>query len=280
MRKTIACAPQAKPLTPWDYIWVSAVLAGLAWCGVQAVRWVVHRAEIVQVQQSRRAPATPTASLDLAARFKVMNAKVAGEVASPLGRSMDAESYAKLGARVWAVSNEYRRWAALSAAENDACDTVDAVAVWDRATRNSLSWRVACRNGERFIIPEAQARGVRAQFDPAATLTDRKRYAAIVEIARPVSAIWANFSDTTAVATCERVMKETAVNRASFDGSGMWGISRDEEQGLATIVRDYSANNALGGTLSGKYQCIMSAADGSVVRLKARDALGLHSIVN
>jgi hypothetical protein len=280
MTKTLAGATQTKSLTTWDYIWVSAVLAGLAWCAVQAVRWVVHRAEIVQAQQSGRAPATATSSVDLDDRFKVMNAKVAGEAATSLDRSMDAESYAKLGARVWAVSNEYRRWAALSAAESDACDKVDAVAVWDRATRNSLSWRVTCRNGERFIIPEAQARSVRAQFDPAATLADRKRYAAIIEIARPVSAIWRNFSDTTAVAACERVMKEAAVNRASFDGSGMWGVNRDEERGLATIVRDYSASNALGGTLSGKYQCIVNAADGSVVSLKARDALGLHSVVD
>lgn len=279
MTKTIAGATQAKPLTTWDYIWVSAVLAGLVWGAVQVVRCVIHRAEIVQVQNSRRASAIIMPSLDPATRFKTMSAKVSDEVATPLDRRMDVESYAKLGARVWAVSNEYRRWAALSAAESDACDSVDAVAVWVRATRDRLSWRVVCRNGERFIVPEAQARSVRAQFDPRATLADRKRYAAIIETARPISAIWASFSDTTAVVTCERLMKEAAVNRGSFGGSGMWDVRRDEERGMATLVRSYSATNALGGTLSGEYECTLNAVDGSVAGLKSRDVFGLRVIL-
>lgn len=278
MAKTVAGATNTKALTTWDYVWVSAVLIGLLWCGVQVVRWIVHRVEVVQAQKDRRASVATKASLDPVARFKAMNAKVADDVAAPLNRRVDAIGYAKLGSRVWAVSNEYRRWAALSAAESDACDKVDAVAIWTNATRSSLAWRIACQNGERFIISEAQARSVRAQFYPDATLADRKRYAAITQTARPVSAIWANFSEPTAVVTCENRMKEAAVNRGSFGGSGRWDVSRDEEGGSATIVRDYSASNALGGTLSGQYQCIVSATGGSVTSLKTRDAFGVHVV--
>jgi len=245
----------------------------------QTLIWIGESFTRFQARQAAKKP-QPAKALDHADQFKVMNAKVVGDTVAPLDRQYDPEGYAKLGEAGWGVSNEFRRWAALSAAQSDSCDKVDAVAVWKRATRADLSWRVTCRNGEIFIIPEGQARSVRAQFDPEATADDRKRFAALVQVARPISALWKDFSDSTAMVTCERLMKDAAINRGSFKGSGRWGVIRDEEAGVATIVRDYSASNALGGTLSGKYQCAVSVADGSVSSLKTRDALGLHFVVH
>ncbi|MCW3837084.1 hypothetical protein ACFQ1E_13005 [Sphingomonas canadensis] len=219
------------------------------------------------------------ATLDHDTQWKAMNAKVDQSLTNPLERNDDPVSYDKVGKRAFGSANELRRWAALAASQSDACDNVAWVSLSEKATPAALLWKIVCTNKEVFLIPEDQARSVRAQFDPNATLEDRKKFAALVTIAQPVSAMWKPFDEGLAVVTCESALERAAVDRGSFSGEGLWTVAKDEEGGIATIVRDYSAKNAFGGTLSGKYQCIVRANDGSIASLKTKDALGVHRVL-
>lgn len=210
--------------------------------------------------------------------LKAMTAKINDIALEPLDRKYDPEGYAKVGKRVWGTSNELRRWAGLAALQNDSCKAVSAIALWERATRSQLSWHVVCDN-ERFVISEEQARSVRAQLDPDATDADRKKYAAAVETAQPMSAAFANFSVARAVVACDNVMEDASVDKGSYDASWSWDEARNEENGQAIISREYSAKNAMGGTVSGKYRCVVNAADGRLVSLTAEDAFGVHTVL-
>lgn len=210
--------------------------------------------------------------------LKAMDAKISEIALMPLDSKYDPSGYTKLGKRVWDTSNELRHWAGIAALQNDKCGGVDAIAVWEGATRSQLSWHVVCGD-ERFVISEAQARSAKAHFDPNTTPVDGKARAGAIQIAQPMSAAWTNFNEQEAVDACEKLMLEASVNRKSFETSGDPQIARNEETGQATIVRDYSGANAMGGTLSGKYKCVVSAVDGAVVSLKGRDALGDHKVI-
>ncbi|WP_421854364.1 hypothetical protein [Novosphingobium sp.] len=259
---------------------VSGTSARIRW-GEILIAVAVLGGVVKAVSQQTGNPSGPVAAQKASPpedKLTAMNSKLAPDVAAPLDGSYDPEGQAKLGKRVWAVSNDLRRWAALAAAESDSCDRVVAVTNWKNATRTNLLWRVGCANGEVFIIPEQQARSVKAQYDPKATTEDRKKYASLVMVARPVSAEWAAFSEPSAAATCDEMMKQAAVDRTSYDSDWGKSVTRDEESGTATIVRDYSAGNALGGKLSGTYRCVVRV-DGSIISLKARDAMGLHVVL-
>lgn len=247
-----------------------AMVLGLGW----GLLWIAESFSRFQAAQAAKERAA-SAPLDPAA----VNGKVDPALTAPVARSADPASYAKLGSRAFGTANELRRWAALAAAQSKACDRVASVAVWDRSTSAALSWRIGCANGETFVIPEDQARSVRAQLDPEATLEDRKRYAALVTIAQPVSAAWKAFDEGLAVVTCENVMERVAVDRGSFSGEGRWSVERDLEAGLAVIERDYSAANALGGRISGTYHCTVAAQTGNVVGLVAHDLTGAHRVL-
>jgi hypothetical protein len=227
------------------------------------------------------APPEPVAQPKVVSKdntLKALNAKIDELALELLDPKYDPEGYAKLGKRAWGVSNDLRRWAGVAALQSDSCAAVTAIAVWKRATRSQLSWHVVCGD-ERFVISEAQARSAKARLDPETTEADRKKYAVAVEAARPMSATFVNFSVASAVVACDRVMEQAAVDKDSYDASWLWDEARDEEAGQAIISREYSAKNAMGGTVSGKYQCVINAADGKVISLKASDAFGVHTVL-
>lgn len=56
------------------------------------------------------------------------------------------------------------------------------------------------------------------------------------------------------------------------------GTKCNEETGQVVISKKYSGRNAMGGTVSGKYECTVDAASNRVVGLKTRDAFGVHTI--
>lgn len=218
-----------------------------------------------------------TKAMSKADTLKVMTANISEIALQPLDRKYDPEGYAKLGKRVWDTSNELRLWAGVAALQNDSCKAVSAIAVWEGATQSQLSWHVVCGE-ERFVISEAQARSIRAQLDPNATSAERLKYGAPAQPAQPMSAAFAAFNPQVALTNCEATMTEASVNRKSFSATGEPYYSKNDEAGEVTIARDFSASNAYGGTLSGRYSCVVAASDGSVVRLTTRDALGVHSV--
>lgn len=213
------------------------------------------------------------------ATLEQMTAKIDGFALQPLDRKYDPTGYAKLGKRVWGTSNDLRRWAGIAALQNDSCKAVSAIAVWERATRSQLAWHVVCGDDERFVISEAQARSIKARLDPNATEAERTKYGAVSAIAQPMSAVFANFDAASAVVACDNVMEQASVDKGSYDAAWSWDEARDEEAGQAIISREYSAKNAMGGTISGKYRCVLNAADGSVMSLTTSDAFGVHTVL-
>jgi hypothetical protein len=215
--------------------------------------------------------------LSKADQLKAMTAKIADFALQPLDKQYDPEGYAKLGKHVWDVSNDLRRWAGVAALQNDSCKFVDAIAVWEQATRSALAWHVVCGE-ERLVISEAQARGAQSQFDPDASDADQRKYAK-TDTPKTMSAAFANFDVGQAVVACDNVMKEASVDKGSYDPSWSWDEARNEETGQAIISREYSGKNAMGGTVSGKFQCTVDAASNRVTGLKTRDAFGVHTIL-
>lgn len=207
-----------------------------------------------------------------------MTASINDFALQPLDPKWDVEGYAKLGKQAWKTSNDLRRWAGIAALQNESCHGVSAIAVWENATRSNLSWHVVCGNDERFVISEKLARSVKARFDPEATDAEREKYATRAETAQPMSAAFTNFNPQIALTNCEAAMKEASVNSASFSPDGDPYFRKNDEAGQVTITRDFSGTNVYGATISGKYSCVVAAADGSVVELTTRDALGVHQV--
>jgi hypothetical protein len=221
-------------------------------------------------------PASPSEQKPEAVTLASLNGRVQPFALQALPAKFDPAGYARLGKRVWSRSNEYRRWVAVAALRNESCKFVDTISVWERATRSKLAWHVVCGD-ERFVISEAQVGSVRAQLDPDATDADRRKYGA-ADAPQPMSAAFSNFKVGEAVVACDNMMKEASVDKRSFDPAWSWDEMRNEETGQVVITTEYSGKNAMGGTLSGKYQCVVDAASNRIISLQARDALGAHVV--
>lgn len=259
--------------------------AGLWFAGIIFAVGVYQAITDPPASTTKQGEATPSAQPDpvqrpitRADKLKALEARVDPFALEPLDPKYNPEGFAKLGKRAWTFSNDFRRWAAFAALQSDACKSVETVAVWERATRSDLRWHVGC-GSERFIISEAQARSIKARYDPGATPAERREYGTELAVAQPMSAVWNNFNQTGAVIACENLIKEAAVNRNSFETSGLPNVQRDEETGRASIYRDFTSDNAMGGTVSGKYQCVVDASGkGRVLTVKTQDAFGVHVI--
>jgi hypothetical protein len=94
----------------------------------------------------------------------------------------------------------------------------------------------------------------------------------------PMTAAFANFHVRNAIIACDDMMKEASVDKGSFDPPYSWDEMRNEETGQVLISREYNGKNAMGGTLSGKYRCVVDAPSNRVIYLTARDALGEHVV--
>lgn len=87
------------------------------------------------------------------------------------------------------------------------------------------------------------------------------------------------FDEPSAVVNCDYVVKQAAVDKSSFDTDWAWTTTKDEGGKTVTIKRNFSAKNAMGGNLSGNYECVVSATDASVQSLVTTDAFGIHKIM-
>lgn len=235
--------------------------------------YLILQSDPTKQSQQAGSPGAKLEPISLAALGK----QVQPVALEPLSSKWDPSGYARLGKEVWGQSNEYRKWVALAALQSDKCKFVDAISVWERATRTNLAWHVVCGD-ERFVISEAQARGVQARLDPKATAADRRKYAQ-TDIPQPMSAAFASFDPQAAMTNCETALKDASVNSTSFATSGTPYFTRDDEAGRVALAGDFSATNAYGATLSAKYRCIVSAVDGAVVGLTTQDALGGHTVI-
>ena len=181
---------------------------------------------------------SPTA-MSKADRLKAMDAKINQIVLLPLDGKYDPDGYAKLGKRVWGVSNDLRRWVAFAALQNDGCDYVYAIAVWEEATRSQLSWHVVCGD-KRFVISEEQARTAKASFDSDEAPPDRVKSAEFTETP-PKSTSTLSASD--AGALCMEATKNRIRHPSTADFSILGSGFKKFDDGTAIFGTTFTARN-------------------------------------
>jgi hypothetical protein len=92
-------------------------------------------------------------------------------------------------------------------------------------------------------------------------------------------AMWADFDETWAVSQCDQLVTATAVNRGSVDTAWRWSVARNNEKGEATIERDFDAQNAMGGTISSRYRCVVDRTGRRVISLSIRELSGWRKLI-
>jgi hypothetical protein len=194
-------------------------------------------------------------------------------------RSDFKKTYVKLGKAQFQKANDLTRWAAMAAAESDACPRVENVGVSDDATRKEIKWFVGCANGERFIISQEQAVAAQGRHDPKAT-PDAKALASATSVAEPKSARWKNFDEASTVSACDlTVQNAMLVPRTFSTGFNRWVLDKNDETGVVTVERDYETENAYGMTLNSRYRCTVDTGKEAIVGLSIREPDGWQKVV-
>lgn len=219
---------------------------GFGWAGfLVLLTTFVSRVPNPTLQPVARSAALPAASspspiaMSKADRLKAMDAKISQVALIPLDGKYDPDGYAKLGKRVWGVSNDLRRWAAFAALQNDGCDYVSAIAVWEGATRSQLSWHVVCSE-KRFVISEEQARTAKASFDSDAIPPDSVKNAEFTETP-PKSTSTLSASD--AGALCMEATKNRIRHPSTADFSILGSGFKKFDDGTAIFGTTFTARN-------------------------------------
>lgn len=97
--------------------------------------------------------------------------------------------------------------------------------------------------------------------------------------ADPAVAMWADFDETWAVSQCDQLVTATAVNRGSVDTAWRWSVFKDNDKRQATIERDFDAQNAMGGTISSRYRCVVDRTGRRVLSLSIRELSGWRKLM-
>lgn len=198
-----------------------------------------------------------------------LRAKVPEHAVLDIDRSFYPKLYAKLGAASVARANGLNTWVALYAASSPSCDRVDIVEVADAATRGKLVWFADCLNHERFYVTEAQALGAKAQFNGQPDTLAVNLHLASLPLSE--SGKLAAFDQTAAVAQCESTVKSILQAGGSYRASGAWRTTQHPMRGRVTIVRGFTAKNAFNARLDSQWDCLVDAADNSIIELKYLD---------
>lgn len=253
-------------LLPGLFVWfllraghsTRARAVGFGWVGfLILLTTLVSRVPSPALQPVARpaaSPAAPTPSpvaMSKADRLKAMDAKISEVALIPLDGKNDPDGYAKLGKRVWGVSNDLRRWAAFAALQNDGCDYVSAIAVWEGATRSQLSWHVVCSE-KRFVISEEQARTAKASFDSNAIPPDSVKNAEFTETP-PKSTSTLSASDARTL--CIDATKDRIIHPSTADFSILGAGFKSFDDGTAIFGTTFTAKNSFGLELEYEVAC-------------------------
>lgn len=185
--------------------------------------------------------------------------------------------YQTLGRARFEEANALAIWAARAAAASESCERVTYVGQSDATTRSRLVWYVDCANDERFTITEDDARAVKGKLDPQATEAEKRL--ADRPVARPQSARWEGFDEAVAISQCDQIVSTVAINRGSVDFAWRSDTERNPDTGIVTFQRDFDAQNAMGGTISSRYQCEVDAEQGRVTELMVRELDGWRTVI-
>lgn len=236
-------------------------------------------AGVIQAAIYSNAQMTPKAGVERSQTLEGLQAKVSGDAVLLMERADHKDTYSKLGKVQFELANSLTRWAAIAAAESDACSQVETVAVSTEAKRDQIRWFADCANGERFMISQEQAQAAQGRYDPAAS-EEAKALAEATPEALPKSARWNNFNEANAASVCDLTVQSAMLVPNSFStGFARWAIEKDDDTGIVIIERDYTTENAYGMTLNSRYRCTINGDSGKLLGLSIREPSGWQKLI-
>lgn len=145
-------------------------------------------------------------------------------------------------------------------------------------------WRALKASGFKVPVSLRWVAGFAAMVGAGALMPQQPRHAVAPSAADsakadPAASMWGDFDETTAVTLCDQMVTATAVNRGSVDTAWRWTVSKDNIHGRATIERDFDAQNAMGGTISSRYRCVVGRTGKEVSSLSIRELGGWRKIM-
>lgn len=143
-------------------------------------------------------------------------------------------------------------------------------------------WRTLTGFGFRVPVLLRCAAGLAAIVGASALMPQPPRADASGGVASvevdPASPMWGDFDETSAVTLCDRMVAAVAVNRGSVDTAWRWAVFKDNDKAEATIERDFDAQNAMGGTISSRYRCVVDQTGHRVLGLSIREPGGWRKV--
>jgi hypothetical protein len=184
-----------------------------------------------------------------------------------------------LGADLFKKANTLEAGAAYSAAESKFCDKVLQATVSEASSRSKgLTWFVDCKNGDRFMVNEGQAREA----------LERSKENKLSENDVPASCSMNNLAMCSATkaqksadkgeitAVCSEAVKQVLIGDSSFS----WGSKMVFGEGdIVQVQQEFKASNALGATLNNTYYCDFDAEKMRIKKLFIRGPLGDKTII-
>ncbi|MEM9500605.1 MAG: hypothetical protein AAF941_02045 [Pseudomonadota bacterium] len=221
----------------------------------------------------------------LASAFSDIQEQVAEHAVIEMRPADYPKLHERVGNEAFERANALATWAAIAAASDPRCGSgVDLLAVSDTSTGDEIRWFGDCGNGQQIKINEGAATETRDLWtNPNATLADVTGRAS-----RPVTlsanALAVQELDTSDKAEflgkCERAVATTLTSRGSFDPAWSYDYRTHSEEGQVSIVREFDADNALGGTISSQYECVIDAHTRSLVRLRIQEPTGWRTLLS
>lgn len=224
-------------------------------------------------------------STSINASLSSLEAKVGENAVIEMQPDDYADTFERLGEDAFARANDLAKWPAIKAASTSNCDQVDLVAISDQATSDALVWFVDCANGERIFVSEPEATEMRDHFaarperKPASNSQPKPTSSASSAPKQEKKSFEFDARvEALVVGSCDDAIKATLTNKRSFDPTWSYDYRTDRSTGRASLMREFDADNAFGGTISSRYECIVQADKMELISLKVREPTGWKTL--
>lgn len=184
-----------------------------------------------------------------------------------------------LGADLFKKSNTLEAGAAYYAGESKFCDKVLQATVSEVSSREKgLTWFVDCKNGNRFMVNQEQAKGALERFNNKKLSESNEQASCSTDNLAMCSASKAQKSADKGqiTAICSAVVKKVLIGDSSFS----WGSNMSFGKGdVVQIQQEFKASNAFGAMLNNTYYCDFDAEKMQIKKLFIRGPFGDKTVI-
>jgi len=197
----------------------------------------------------------------------------------PYSKVADPDVFQAVGAKRLMQVAEIEPGAVYAAAESNRCDKVEVSAVHiPKTKKDGLTWYVDCANGNRFIVPRAQAEAALARAKDnklaSANLTESCTATTISDCEASEAQKSAN--ETEIVSACDMAVKAALIGDSSMDWKWDYGLGDGDE---VKVARGFKAENAFGANLKHRYLCTYDARKQQITKLIVEGPVGRRQLI-